>query len=77
MHPTCSRCRFWQRTHEESDVGDCRRYPPQASEIEATKGSPPSLSFFHGWPLTLASDWCGEFLHNVLPFVHNTQPSAN
>jgi hypothetical protein len=77
MSRSCSCCRFWERVHAESDVGQCRRYPPQASDIETTEDSPAGLAILHDWPLTLANNWCGEFISRVLPFVHPSQPAAN
>jgi len=77
MPSRCSRCRFWERVHAESDVGHCRRFPPQASDIEPTEDSPPGLAIIHDWPLTLANNWCGEFLSRTFPFVHPSQPAAN
>ncbi len=77
MQRTCSRCRHWQRTHAVSDVGKCRRYPPEPADIEAVEGPPPRLIMIHDWPLTIASDGCGEFMSRVLPFVHPWPASAN
>jgi hypothetical protein len=77
MQRTCSRCRHWQRTHPVSDVGRCRRYPPEPSDIEAAKGPPPRLVVIHDWPLTIASDSCGEFVSQVLPFARPSPASAN
>ncbi|MCA9267060.1 MAG: hypothetical protein KDA41_01250 [Planctomycetales bacterium] len=73
----CSRCRFWQRTHVHSEVGRCRRYPPEPSDIEAVEGSPPRLVVLHDWPTTLANDRCGEFVSSVLPFARPAPASGN
>lgn len=77
MSTICSRCRYWQRTHAQSDVGRCRRYPPEPSDVEVFEGSPPRVAVLHDWPLTIASDSCGEFMSHVLPFVYPAPCSAN
>ena len=58
----CSCCRFWDRVHTESDVGHCRRHPPQVSEIELIDDVPPAIEILHDWPLTVANNWCGDFM---------------
>jgi hypothetical protein len=77
MQRTCSRCRHWRRTHAQSDVGRCRRYPPEPSDVEAVEGSPPRLVVLHDWPLTIASDCCGEFINHVLPLAYPSPVAVN
>lgn len=53
--PACSACSYWVTENVADDVsgadqGHCRRFPPMVS----APGSGP-------WPITLATDWCGEF----------------
>ncbi len=77
MPRICSRCRYWDRTHVLSEVGRCHRYPPEPAEMELTPGATPHLVVLHDWPFTIASDCCGEFMSQVLPFVYPTPLSAN
>lgn len=77
MQRTCSRCRHWQRAHPESDVGRCQRYPPGPSDIEASLESPPRLVILNDWPLTIASNYCGEFVSQILPVAYPSPLSAN
>jgi len=44
----CSSCRFWGPTGDGLDL--CRKSPPLGSE-----------SGMALWPVTTASDWCGEY----------------
>lgn len=53
--PICSACYFWVSETAAPDVsgadqGHCHRFPPP----ETASGSGP-------WPMTIASDWCGEY----------------
>jgi hypothetical protein len=77
MPQSCSRCCFWRRTQAHSDAGRCHRYPPELADIELVPGSPPRLVVLHDWPLTIASDGCGEFVSHVLPFARPLSASAN
>ena len=48
----CSKCKFWIETGAIDDgVNHCRRYAPAPGSSEARQL----------WPITKASDWCGEF----------------
>ncbi len=57
---TCSDCRWWnfQKAPEGEDreskeaIGYCRRNPPERRE-----------NGVGAWPITLAYDWCGEYMH--------------
>lgn len=49
MTVACESCRFWERTNECD--GMCRRNSP----------FPDTTSHEAYWPLTLSSDWCGDF----------------
>ena len=77
MGPSCSRCRFWERAHPESDLGKCRRYPPHLLETESAMDLLPGPVVVHSWPYTLANNWCGEFASGVIPFLYPFRPTAN
>jgi hypothetical protein len=50
-NPQCSSCRYWQKVPDGSDLGRCRFSPPSAQNMLG-----------HAvWPLTLITDWCGEY----------------
>lgn len=53
--PACKDCRFWERHPDASDsdgaAGKCRVNAPLFS----------AARFLGQWPLTLGTDWCGEF----------------
>lgn len=63
--PTCASCAFWNRTHPEQGkapyhVAECRRRAPDRG-----------LGVERLWPITQASEWCGEhqrFDGDDLPF---------
>jgi hypothetical protein len=57
----CCGCRFWHGG-EAMERAECRRYPPPASDHNF---SPRSLS--HCAPITLATDWCGEYKERTEP----------
>jgi hypothetical protein len=52
---TCAACAFWNET--ASNEGECRRQPPQAISFKVDE----STQFETRFPVTKASDWCGEF----------------
>jgi hypothetical protein len=43
----CDKCAFWERFHDTTDIGRCRRYAPRENQV--------------GWPETAENDWCGDF----------------
>ena len=47
MEPRCEACRFWHKTYTAE--GQCRAHVPVI-----TAGT-------SAWPITVASDWCGEY----------------
>ncbi|MEI6986881.1 MAG: hypothetical protein WCK65_12210 [Rhodospirillaceae bacterium] len=51
---TCYYCKFWlgQGVRERGPKGTCRRFPPVATSRN------PEGAF----PITLSTDWCGEWL---------------
>ena len=56
----CERCLFWvgfNENEENEQEGECHRLPPQVAATGSTKDPFISCS----WPITGASDWCGEF----------------
>lgn len=62
MKDCCKQCKYWKDPRSmssyESEQGECHRNPP----VVNGGGS----DAFHDccwwtWPLTLSSDWCGEF----------------
>jgi len=55
MTDRCDSCRFWRRLTDGQ--GQCRRNAPAAWVSPATRIDPPRVS----WPLTLASEGCGEW----------------
>ena len=67
MH--CKDCRFWLAEgfsaeaiadDVESELGDCRRHAPQpVLGYFGDDGEARELAAY--WPLTLATEWCGEF----------------
>jgi hypothetical protein len=62
--PACQGCRFWQS--ENGEMGDCRRHAPrpimdaQLPRAEVPEGGEEAAGEAF-WPITFASDWCGEF----------------
>lgn len=57
---TCERCLFWVEFKENTESepeGECHRLPPQ---VTAT-GTVRDQHYGCSWPITAASDWCGEF----------------
>ncbi len=52
---TCNKCSYWNST--ESDKGECRRNAPQAISFKVDD----NVKYTAKFPLTNASDWCGEF----------------
>ncbi|MGQ9370310.1 hypothetical protein [Azospirillum sp. A39] len=54
---SCYTCRFWegQGVRQRGPKGTCRRFPPVV-----TSRSPDGR-----FPVTLASDWCGEWKRDV------------
>ena len=56
----CERCLFWVEFNENTNSepeGECHRLPPQ---VTAT-GTVRDQHYGCSWPITGASDWCGEF----------------
>ena len=62
----CSGCRFWLNwDSENSNLGECHRYPPRMATVQRIEAEGPSTRTIRpedgGWPLTAPDDWCGEF----------------
>jgi hypothetical protein len=62
----CSGCRFWLNwDSENSNLGECHRYPPRMATVHRVAAEGPSTMTIRpedgGWPLTAPHDWCGEF----------------
>jgi len=53
----CETCRMW-RVVREGDYGQCRRHAP-TPEVEAYIDDEPKQ--WSRWPITVSSEWCGEF----------------
>jgi hypothetical protein len=56
----CERCLFWVEFNENTNSepeGECHRLPPQVTATGTVKDQHYGCS----WPITGASDWCGEF----------------
>lgn len=49
MTVTCEACRFWERKKDQE--GECHCHCPE----------PGTKQWKARWPLTLASEWCGDF----------------
>lgn len=52
---TCVKCTHWNPLSENK--GECRRQPPQAITFRVDNETKMETRF----PVTSASDWCGEF----------------
>lgn len=51
----CASCRWWQQTAD--DQGECRKNaPPPLLNSPSLKNE-----WRAAWPLTMASDWCGQW----------------
>ena len=63
--PTCETCLFWHARNSDFQ-GECRRHPPGATvlryDTDAESGEIGSLAAEYNthWPMTDASEWCGE-----------------
>lgn len=62
----CAACRFWKIC--PSGAGVCRRYPPvPVAEVGSTEAIREEVvrevysSTEPNWPITNATEWCGEF----------------
>jgi hypothetical protein len=52
----CSACKHWSN-QSSADKGECRRYAPQTLVFTIDN----ETKFESRFPVTKASDWCGEF----------------
>lgn len=52
---TCESCAYWNST--AAAEGECRRQPPQAISFRVDE----QTRFETRFPVTQASDWCGEY----------------
>lgn len=73
----CKGCRFWLNWDtEDSNLGECHRYPPRMAAVLGGGTDGPSAASVRpedgGWPLTYPDDWCGEFQ----PLAHRPAPKA-
>lgn len=68
-NPTCEYCRFWKPLDKDAEdkdmeetmedgLGRCHRNPPF---LDPDFGQPGDIGTYGVWPLTLTTDWCGEF----------------
>lgn len=55
LSPSCGSCRCWKA---EEEGGMCRRNPPSVHALTDDNGTPYTIS---SWPMTDATDWCGEW----------------
>lgn len=53
----CEECRFWVRTEDDPVFGECRRYAPPPYFVPPNRLYPLRLV---AWPLTEATDGCGQ-----------------
>lgn len=80
VRPECRRCALWEYTDVaddaegvvDDDIGTCHRWPPVLHpENEALRDANGNLPLrahtTREWaqPMTLSSDWCGEFRPNA------------
>lgn len=64
--PACGSCLHWKTlTVGHTEAGRCRRYPPVAER-----------SYGPLWPITMRSDWCGEFAA-ARPTIPPTRPPTD
>ena len=56
-NPTCSTCPHWDDRQNDDGCGICRKHAPKAA-LHRNEDDPDAE--FPVWPLTLASEWCGE-----------------
>ena len=61
FHSDCGVCRFWSRIDDVKGV--CYRNAPQPLVVEQRRDDRP----WAVWPLTSATDVCGEFAVEVEP----------
>jgi hypothetical protein len=55
--PSCRDCFYWQQDEDDAvDSGECHRYAPRPQAV-SDRGE----VLMADWPLTLASDSCGDF----------------
>ena len=54
----CDQCRFWKRFDVESGQCCCHAPRPELSDFPEHATDPPWRAV---WPLTLATDWCGDW----------------
>lgn len=52
----CSTCKHWNKT-EDAGKGECRRHAPQSLVFTIDR----KTRFESRFPVTAASDWCGDF----------------
>lgn len=64
--PTFSRCHaciYWFNmdfSESDDDLGECHRYAPQPRSIRSKQGDEPGGGIYALWPMTFASEGCGE-----------------
>ena len=67
---TCGSCRFFNALWgEDSEDGQCRRFPPNVPSLEDAGGGSLSFVWDHGvamveFPVVLWDGWCGEWKEN-------------
>lgn len=52
----CQYCTFWKRNAEDSEWGECRRYPPQVLDYDEEE-----VLVMSTHPVLQEKSWCGEF----------------
>lgn len=63
----CETCRFWDEDGDDAD-GICRRYAPRPEMNERGQDGD-AWETYPAWPLTVSTDWCGEWQAIELPVV--------
>ena len=59
---SCEKCLFWHQYKKRVDQGECRRFAPQHLDAPPPDALGGLVIKNRGiWPVTINSDWCGEF----------------
>jgi hypothetical protein len=69
--PTCDSCRFWDETFDGD--GLCRRHAPRAMPERMLMDQNEDVNRFVAFPLTTASDWCGEHITATATHARGTR----
>jgi len=59
-HQCCGNCKFWLLDEDVDSKGRCRRHAPHVGDAQFDSFS--REMNYTQWPLTVAGDWCGEWI---------------